>query len=147
MLHAYRYVSREVPMSKITRPALRVAAVLVLSLGLPLATLAAPQAGPQQEDSGGRTELPMRVSESIHFREIGPAISGGRVSAVAGVAGNPAVYYVGAADGGYLPDRGRRHDLEGALPASAGRLHRRARDRSAQPGGDLGGYRREQRPQ
>ncbi|HEX3985477.1 MAG TPA: hypothetical protein VHX13_02615 [Acidobacteriaceae bacterium] len=57
-------------------------------------------AGPQQANREGRTELPMVVRKSIAFREIGPAISGGRVTAVAGVAGNPNVYYVGAADGG-----------------------------------------------
>ena len=57
-------------------------------------------AGPQQANREGRTELPMVVRKSIAFREIGPAISGGRVTAVAGVAGDPNVYYVGAADGG-----------------------------------------------
>jgi photosystem II stability/assembly factor-like uncharacterized protein len=89
-------------------PSLRALAGGCLALGLPLAAVAgvlaepepATQAGPQQEDAQGRTELPMKVSASIHFREIGPAISGGRVAAVVGVAGNPDVYYVGAADGG-----------------------------------------------
>ncbi len=57
-------------------------------------------AGPQQANREGRTELPMVVRTSVAFREIGPAISGGRVTAVAGVAGDPNVYYVGAADGG-----------------------------------------------
>jgi photosystem II stability/assembly factor-like uncharacterized protein len=57
-------------------------------------------AGPQQANREGRTELPMVVRRSIAFREIGPAASGGRVTAVAGVAGNPNVYYVGSADGG-----------------------------------------------
>ena len=56
--------------------------------------------GPQQSNDEGRTELPMVVRRSISFREIGPAISGGRVTAVAGVPGSPGVYYVGAADGG-----------------------------------------------
>ncbi|MGH8297687.1 MAG: hypothetical protein ACRES6_00210 [Steroidobacteraceae bacterium] len=78
----------------------RIAAVFCLSVGLPVAALAAAQAGPQQEDAHGRTELPMKVSASIHFRQIGPAIAGGRVTAVAGVAGKPDIYYVGAADGG-----------------------------------------------
>ncbi len=36
----------------------------------------------------------------LHVRDLGPAIAGGRVSAVAGIAGNPRVYYVGAAAGG-----------------------------------------------
>jgi photosystem II stability/assembly factor-like uncharacterized protein len=78
---------------------LRPAGAICLFLSLPLA-LAAQQAGPQQENHQGRTALPMRVSSNIHFRSIGPAISGGRVTAVAGVAGDPDMYYVGAADGG-----------------------------------------------
>ena len=56
--------------------------------------------GPQQANDEGRTELPMVVRRSIGFREIGPAISGGRVTAVAGVPGKAGVYFVGAADGG-----------------------------------------------
>jgi photosystem II stability/assembly factor-like uncharacterized protein len=36
----------------------------------------------------------------LKFRNLGPAIAGGRVTAVAGVAGDPLVYYVGAAGGG-----------------------------------------------
>ncbi len=58
------------------------------------------QAGPQKANQEGRTELPFVVRKSVNFREIGPAISGGRVSAVAGVAGHPDTYYVGAAIGG-----------------------------------------------
>lgn len=37
---------------------------------------------------------------NLKFRNLGPAIAGGRVSAVAGIPGDPAVYYVGAAAGG-----------------------------------------------
>ncbi|MDE3151446.1 MAG: hypothetical protein KGL93_04300, partial [Gemmatimonadota bacterium] len=44
-------------------------------------------AGAQQADQDGRTLLPMKVARSIAFRSIGPAVSGGRVSAVAGVPG------------------------------------------------------------
>ncbi len=55
----------------------------------------------QRADDEGRTALPMPVRKSVGFREIGPAISGGRVSAVAGVPGKDnATYYVGAAAGG-----------------------------------------------
>jgi photosystem II stability/assembly factor-like uncharacterized protein len=74
------------------------AAAACVLLASPLA-LAAP-AGPQQENSHGRTLLPMPVSATFHFREIGPALAGGRVTAVAGIAGNPDIYYVGGADGG-----------------------------------------------
>jgi photosystem II stability/assembly factor-like uncharacterized protein len=58
------------------------------------------EAGPQKADEEGRTRLPMEVRKSVSFREIGPAISGGRIPAVVGVAGNPDTYYVGTADGG-----------------------------------------------
>ena len=57
-------------------------------------------AGPQQENGQGRTLLPMPVSARIQFRQIGPALAGGRVTAVAGVPGDPDIYYVGGADGG-----------------------------------------------
>lgn len=72
---------------------------LLLCLGLPLIASAS-LAGLQREDADGRTALPMKVSSTFRFREIGPAITGGRVTAVAGVPGNPNVYLVGGADGG-----------------------------------------------
>jgi len=68
--------------------------------GTPSESSLADQAGPQKADDEGRTRLPMEVRKSVSFREIGPAISGGRVSAVAGVPGDSQTYYVGAADGG-----------------------------------------------
>jgi photosystem II stability/assembly factor-like uncharacterized protein len=40
------------------------------------------------------------VFSHLKFRNLGPAIAGGRVAAVAGVPGNPLVYYVGSAGGG-----------------------------------------------
>ncbi len=57
-------------------------------------------AAPQHADQDGRTLLPMQVARSISFRSIGPAVSGGRVSAVVGVSGQNDTYYVGTADGG-----------------------------------------------
>ena len=42
----------------------------------------------------------MKVARNIRFRQIGPAISGGRITAVAGVPGKPDIYYVGSAAGG-----------------------------------------------
>jgi len=66
----------------------------------PLEPPMAEQSGPQKADEEGRTRLPLEVRKSVGFREIGPAISGGRVTAVAGVPGNNNTYYVGAADGG-----------------------------------------------
>ncbi len=40
------------------------------------------------------------VFKHLKFRNLGPASAGGRVSSVAGIPGNPRVYYVGAAGGG-----------------------------------------------
>ena len=57
-------------------------------------------AAAQRADQEGRTLLPMKVARSIAFRSIGPAVSGGRVSAVVGIAGQNDTYYVGTADGG-----------------------------------------------
>jgi len=45
-------------------------------------------------------ETPRDVFAHLKFRNLGPAIAGGRVAAVAGVPGNPLVYYVGAGGGG-----------------------------------------------
>src|SRR6476661_6689723 len=36
----------------------------------------------------------------LRWRSIGPANTGGRVTAVEGIAGDPTIFYVGAADGG-----------------------------------------------
>ncbi len=36
----------------------------------------------------------------LKFRNVGPAVAGGRVTSVVGVAGNPSLYYVGTAGGG-----------------------------------------------
>jgi photosystem II stability/assembly factor-like uncharacterized protein len=40
------------------------------------------------------------VFKNLEFRNLGPAVGGGRVAAVAGIPGNSNVYYVGAAAGG-----------------------------------------------
>jgi photosystem II stability/assembly factor-like uncharacterized protein len=54
----------------------------------------------------GRTAPPPAAAptadslNNIRFRNIGPSIAGGRVAAVAGVPGQPQIYYVGAAGGG-----------------------------------------------
>lgn len=46
------------------------------------------------------SSIPARPFSNLKFRNLGPAVAGGRVSAVAGIPGDPAVYYVGAAAGG-----------------------------------------------
>jgi photosystem II stability/assembly factor-like uncharacterized protein len=40
------------------------------------------------------------VFSNLKFRNLGPAVAGGRVTAVVGIPGNPKIYYVGAAGGG-----------------------------------------------
>lgn len=40
------------------------------------------------------------ILHNLHFRNLGPAIAGGRVTSVVGVAGDPNIYYVGSAAGG-----------------------------------------------
>ncbi|MGH8398153.1 MAG: WD40/YVTN/BNR-like repeat-containing protein, partial [Gammaproteobacteria bacterium] len=40
------------------------------------------------------------ITANFKFRNIGPAVAGGRVSALTGIPGNPNIYYVGAAGGG-----------------------------------------------
>ena len=52
--------------------------------------------------AGGKAaaEKPKDVFAQLKFRNLGPAIAGGRVTALAGIPGNPQVYYVGSAGGG-----------------------------------------------
>src|SRR6185437_17135829 len=50
--------------------------------------------------STGAADKPKDVFAQLKFRNLGPAIAGGRVTAVAGIAGDPLVYYVGAGGGG-----------------------------------------------
>src|SRR5215469_9020484 len=70
------------------------AALLSVSCVAPVA-LAAHAAGAKPT-----AEQPKDVFAQLKFRNLGPAIAGGRVAAVAGIPGNPQVYYVGAAAGG-----------------------------------------------
>src|SRR5581483_9631010 len=49
---------------------------------------------------GAYTDKPKDVFGQLKFRNLGPAIAGGRVAAVAGVPGDPLIYYVGAGGGG-----------------------------------------------
>ncbi|HEV2387651.1 MAG TPA: hypothetical protein VGS20_10400 [Candidatus Acidoferrales bacterium] len=49
-----------------------------------------------QEETG----QPASDFNHLHFRDLGPAVAGGRVASVVGIPGNPNVYYVGAGGGG-----------------------------------------------
>jgi len=70
------------------------AAAVLLSLSCVAVALARPPAAKPA------AEEPRDLFAQLKFRNLGPAVAGGRVSAVAGVPGNPQVYYVGGAAGG-----------------------------------------------
>src|SRR5487761_861593 len=63
-----------------------------------LSTFAAMQVFAQEQKTSD--EKAPDVFANLKFRDLGPAAAGGRVAAVAGVPGDPNVYYVGAAGGG-----------------------------------------------
>jgi photosystem II stability/assembly factor-like uncharacterized protein len=67
---------------------------------LVLALLAAPLAAQRARASGPPAPAPADSLNNLKFRNLGPAVAGGRVTAVAGIPGQPQVYYVGAAAGG-----------------------------------------------
>jgi photosystem II stability/assembly factor-like uncharacterized protein len=67
------------------------------SLWILVAVGAAARSQPRGSAAASRTPSPL---EAIQFRNLGPAVAGGRVTAVAGVPDDPNVYYVGTAAGG-----------------------------------------------
>ena len=71
-----------------------VAFVLSMVIG-GAAKIAGGQSSAQESDSTEKD-----VFKNLAFRNLGPAVGGGRVAAVVGIPGNPNVYYVGAAGGG-----------------------------------------------
>jgi len=76
-------------------PFLTRAVAVLLSMSCVAAVAAARTA-----DTKPAAEAPKDVFAALKFRNLGPAIAGGRVAALAGVPGDPQVYYVGAAGGG-----------------------------------------------
>ena len=71
------------------------AAIVLLAV-----SCAAPVAWARAAAAKAAAEQPKDVFAQLKFRNLGPAIAGGRATAVAGIPGNPQVYYVGAAAGG-----------------------------------------------
>ncbi|MBV8205637.1 MAG: hypothetical protein JO041_02505 [Acidobacteria bacterium] len=67
------------------------------SVVLSLAVLFTSLAVAQTESTTGNTNDPFH---SLHFRNLGPAVGGGRVTSVTGIPGQPNTFYVGAAAGG-----------------------------------------------
>ncbi|MDE2305921.1 MAG: hypothetical protein KGL34_10195 [Gammaproteobacteria bacterium] len=70
--------------------------LLVLTLLSGAAGAATSAAAPRPTDAA----QPKDPFAQLKFRNLGPAIAGGRVTAVAGIPGDPRVYYVGGAGGG-----------------------------------------------
>src|SRR5215469_556580 len=64
-----------------------------------LACLCAGSLGYATDEASAEKKTPDLLA-NLKFRNLGPAAAGGRVTAVAGIPGNPSVYYVGAAAGG-----------------------------------------------
>ncbi|MBC5823698.1 MAG: hypothetical protein GIW99_09425 [Candidatus Eremiobacteraeota bacterium] len=76
----------------------RVLPITALLLLLPLQLAAAPKV--QEPRTPAQSPKPAQPFERLQWRSIGPALSGGRVSAVAGTDADPELYYIGAAGGG-----------------------------------------------
>jgi photosystem II stability/assembly factor-like uncharacterized protein len=55
---------------------------------------------PSPAASAAPTPAPISPYNRLAFREVGPAVAGGRVTSVAGVASDPKLYYLGSAGGG-----------------------------------------------
>ncbi len=75
-----------------TRSLIRKAAVV--AAGMLIAFTAVAQSAPAAESKSHD------VSDGLQFRNLGPAVGGGRVASVVGIPGQPNVYYIGAAAGG-----------------------------------------------
>lgn len=70
---------------------------ILLSLNMAVVAFARRQSNSKL---GSTKKQNQEVFANLKFRNLGPTVAGGRVSAIAGIPGNPNVYYVGAAAGG-----------------------------------------------
>ena len=104
-----------------------------LLLGLLFACLVAVSINAQRR--GGAAQ-----PDGLAFRFLGPVV-GNRVASIAGVPGDPSIYYAGAASGRRVEDDGRRHPLDAGVRQHAGRGDRRARRRALRPEHRLGRHR------
>ncbi len=65
------------------------------------------------------------IYSSLKFRNIGPAIGGGRVTSVVGISGSPEIYYIGAAGGGVFKTTNAGHSWNAIFtkyPSSIGAI-------------------------
>ncbi len=74
--------------------------VLALVWTAVLASALSAQRGGRKPAPTQAASLPADSLNNVKFRNLGPSVGGGRVTAVAGISGQPNVYYVGAAAGG-----------------------------------------------
>ncbi|MBU6249494.1 MAG: hypothetical protein KGN77_17315, partial [Xanthomonadaceae bacterium] len=88
-----RYRQGETPSMSSHRRRILSFAILSALAVMPVCAATAP-ASPSSTDAG------KGPFAQLKFRNLGPAIAGGRVSAVAGIPGDPLTFYVGAAAGG-----------------------------------------------
>jgi len=70
---------------------------LLIALGVALALA---MAGQSLVGQGGQPSAARSPLDALHFRELGPASTGGRVSDLAVYEANPAIFYVGTAHSG-----------------------------------------------
>jgi photosystem II stability/assembly factor-like uncharacterized protein len=78
----------------------QVGAILGLLMGCLTLPAISHGKGGQQSQTPGAARGDAQPLGDLRFRNLGPAVAGGRVAAVAGVPGNPNIIYVGAAGGG-----------------------------------------------
>src|ERR1700678_2783456 len=84
------------------------AIVGVLAICMALAGISQRLHAQQVGGGGGAGRGGAESLGDLRFRNLGPAVAGGRVAAVAGVPGNPNIIYVGAAGGGRWKKINRR---------------------------------------
>ena len=80
---------------------------------------------PNTDEKSGPQKDTTDIYSGLKFRNIGPAIAGGRVAAVAGIPGKPEVYYIGAAGGGVFKTENSGHSWKAVFekyPASIGAI-------------------------
>jgi photosystem II stability/assembly factor-like uncharacterized protein len=79
----------------------KLASILIVALSIQAIWLAAQERQPEgaraDKSKADQSKDPL---ENMKFRNLGPAVGGGRVTAVVGIPGKPNVYYAGAAGGG-----------------------------------------------
>ena len=121
-------------------------ALLVLLLASPAPGATTEKAKPAPASAQPLAAPEAKVLEGYAWREIGP-YRGGRVTAVAGVAGQPHVYYFGATGGGVWKTDERRRELDARDRRPAGdRLGRRDRGGAVRPERHLRRHGRELHP-